>query len=75
MYVREKIVLMAVTVAVAMACLGETVFSLGFGGKSVVPSAPASSATPDSQLHHPGKWMVNNYCNHIAISRIGKIQD
>ena len=65
---QQSIVALIVTVALAMVCLGETVFSLGFGEKSVVPSAPASSAMPDSQLHHQGKWMVNNYCNRISIS-------
>ena len=59
---------MVVTVAFAAVCLGETVFSLGFGGDSVAPSAPASSAEPDIQFRHPGKWMANNYCNRLSIS-------
>ena len=54
--------------AFAVACHGDTAFSLGFDEVSLAPCASAAPALPESGPRHPGIWIINNYCKRISIS-------
>jgi len=57
-----------VVAAFAVACHGDTAFSLGFDEVSLAPCASAAPALPESGPRHPGIWIINNYCKRISIS-------